>query len=714
MPHYYAANLDVRLHVSKSGETIENHTSLRGREWQRRIESLPTILEKGSKALLEHDLPCLEENSSLHFLGKDKNIPFRLVVVGRLKDYAAARGVINNKSHSVHPQAENAPQPIEHDNESQRTPSDSSLKLALYDSPRMGVKFTKRSTDDSDDDDNIAANALLVLVRLSSKCFDRSFDGKTIQDLKIDVFYNGELTHSRYIAGRDRSNPSKLIEIFSGRRVDRITEHGWCIENHGRSSAKSKDVRNRKPQSETSSTRNTAAGLPDWKILCKKMIYEADEYAVRPCGSRCPTADYLESLASMSMPTEFTKHGCMVTGVIDVCISLGTGKKFPPEAGYLVRPERLFDPSAQERPTIKRISTLVSSPQVLTPISFSNPQSFPEIKEPQHYKSKALMTAQITKCSKYVRAQVMTEHDGAATSRRPLEHVRRTGENTGKNASTSIPFSVGSPDLIITASSPDEQGFEYLDHVRNIKELPCDVDQDAIPSTIDVHTPASPLYTLTSVRNKTPKPSKISSSSVDRKCRHGGHPGVIPSIDDYQAFQTSLSPLSSNEPGNKRRKVENDPEVVSGSDTRIEKKFIIERRVTMAAQSSLVSLHPMPPSGGSRTNHSTPIRNGGTELLGTGGKVTATTRTIGPDGTVAPTPINVTLEEATKVSDELDVVGRSDPKNVEEKRPRKTERKTEQREKMDPLEVKSAVGYEGYRPLKPGMSDQLSLARWTR
>ena len=657
MPHYYAANLDIRLHISKSGVTTEDYTSCRGREWQKCIGSMPTILDRRSEALFEHDLPCLEGDSSLHFLGKDKNVPCRIVAVSCPEDNAGTYSILDNKDNLDQSSEEIASRPIEHDAALQCSRPDLSLEHALCDSTRKGVQFTQPSTDDSHDDAPTASNALIILVRLSPKCFDRSFIGKTTQDLKIDVFYNGELTHSRYIAGRDRSNPSKLIEFFSGRRVDRITEHAWTFESHERSLAKSKDARNGQQQSETSSTPNAAAGILDWMILCKKMIREADKYAIRPCGSRCPTADYLESLASMSKPYEFTQHGCMVTGVIDVCISLGSGKKFPPEAGYLVKPARLLEPKAQEGVTTKRTLALVSSPQVLTPSSFSNSQSVLGIKERQDYKSKTLENAEVVKSLRYGSPQVMIQQATAVGSSTPLEHIEEIGQITRKNELTNLPSDIAFTDPVVNSSSPDQRDLDCSDHVHNMKELSCDVDQIAIPSTDHACMMVSPWATLASGRNKIQKQSKVSSSSDS----------------------------ASQETGTKRRKIANDLGIISHSNMRAGQEFNLDSRNTVAAPSNLIN------------------------------EVTVATGAI-RSGIVAPTPaislapVTVTSGEVTKANGEVDVVVRHEPKDSKEK----NQKQQEQGAGRDSLEIKSAIGYRGYRPLKPGMSGSLSSTRYAR
>lgn len=324
-------------------------------------------------------MPCLEEESSLHFLGRDKNVPFKMVSVKNNRlDFNCLRSHITAKGGNKDDETEEGAAfqdrsetksdktQLPHYSDSKSAGGDVQVSTSSQQKQTYGVdntaagngntlesqhtasrSRTRSSTPHSCHQvlkdaqmvvrgDTLVPQALSLAVKLSMSCFDRSINRENIQDLKIEVFLDGELTHSRYIASRDRFQAGKSIELFSGSRIDRNIELAWTLK-HYRCHAV--------PDSEDSTNNGWEAQTTDsaaiWSHLCEKLRCTANTYQVDAEGHQSPTADYLESLAGLSRPILLGTHDCSLLSVIDVVISLGEGKKYPASSGYLTRPAKL-------------------------------------------------------------------------------------------------------------------------------------------------------------------------------------------------------------------------------------------------------------------------------------------------------------------------------------------------------------------------------------
>lgn len=379
MPHYHAADLDVRLLTMSLADTIKNPATTSRSTWQSLIDRTAAQLVQDSDTLLERDVPCFEEESSLHFLGRDKNVPFKMVFVtnkqsgskGPRSHITAKRG---NKDDETEVEAAFRDR-TEAQSDKTQLPHCSGSKSAVgyiqvpassqqkqtYDVDKTAAgngntlesrhtrprSRTRSSTPHSSHQalkdaqmvvrgDTLAPQALSLAVKLSMSCFDRSINGENIQDLKIEVFLDGELTHSRYIASRDRFQAGKSIELFSGSRIERNVEFAWTLKHH-----RCHTVSDSGDSTHKGWGAQVPGGAAAWSGLCEKLRCTADTYQVNAEGHQSPTADYLESLAGLSRPILSGTHDCSLLSVIDVVISLGEGKKYPAFSGYLTRPAKL-------------------------------------------------------------------------------------------------------------------------------------------------------------------------------------------------------------------------------------------------------------------------------------------------------------------------------------------------------------------------------------
>ena len=80
-----------------------------------------------------------------------------------------------------------------------------------------------------------------------------------------------------------------------------------------------------------------------WSAVSKHILVEADAVGREISGDRRVTGQYLESLASLTMPPEVSQMeegDCLAFGVIDVVVSWGSGHKNGPDTAYLTKPTR--------------------------------------------------------------------------------------------------------------------------------------------------------------------------------------------------------------------------------------------------------------------------------------------------------------------------------------------------------------------------------------
>ncbi len=185
--------------------------------------------------------------------------------------------------------------------------------------------------------------ALTLSVFLSAKSFlSACRRPKRPQDIKIDVFFNGELAGSAFIAARYKGDPplsKELAHRFSGTRINHVIEQPWVIVPPGQHPDGS--LRRSKR------SRASMGGAQErWNQIGAALRVEADKQGFDKYGSRSAVGEYLASLAEMDMPQglkKLQKSGGPKLGFIDVVLSLGHGKKVGPECGFVSRPTSMRD-----------------------------------------------------------------------------------------------------------------------------------------------------------------------------------------------------------------------------------------------------------------------------------------------------------------------------------------------------------------------------------
>ncbi len=188
-------------------------------------------------------------------------------------------------------------------------------------------------------------HALCLTVFLSTASFLQSYDQKlkktVYHDIKIDVYFNGELCGSSFIPERHRGKTYHMTEHivrFSGRRIGRLLEKPWIIVPTGQN-----------PDGSLSENRRILKGSYSganarWEAISKTLGAEADRIGQDKHGEFPILADYLSTLAKLHMPREveeMQKAGYPKYGLIDVVVITGKGQKDGASSPALTEPTSL-------------------------------------------------------------------------------------------------------------------------------------------------------------------------------------------------------------------------------------------------------------------------------------------------------------------------------------------------------------------------------------
>ena len=152
---------------------------------------------------------------------------------------------------------------------------------------------------------------------------------------------------------------SEHIVRFTGQRIGRLVEKPWIIIPPGQNPDGS-------PRYYYGSGKEAFAGArPRWRTLADALMVEADNAGRNPIGERSVLGEYLESLASLTMPFEvesMQRAGNAKFGVLDVVITWGRGSKDDAAHPYLSAPTPI------RLKGVKPVQALVSIDQTPEPI----------------------------------------------------------------------------------------------------------------------------------------------------------------------------------------------------------------------------------------------------------------------------------------------------------------------------------------------------------
>ncbi|MCJ1379149.1 hypothetical protein MMC17_002249 [Xylographa soralifera] len=309
---------------------------------------LPTATNKSSFAdsIMADDLSSDDQTSMLSAMGEDESLDREQESIISDVEASTAHGKkIDLEYHSRlagHDEAVS---------KSQKSPQISSL---------YSDQTTKHRIPSFQD---LKPQALCLTVQLSKKSFLPNpypqIKKLRALDIKIDIYYNGELCTSCYVPERLRSESSiaELTQRFGGRRVDRLLERPWIIVPSGQNADGSLREHRRGKGGGT-------GALQRWKAVSHILQGEAERGGRNKWGDLSILGDYLKSLSMLEMPKEvedFQKGGGVRYGIIDVVLTAGHGKKDNPESGYLSGPARMRTSGLRET----GLETMLKTPKSL-------------------------------------------------------------------------------------------------------------------------------------------------------------------------------------------------------------------------------------------------------------------------------------------------------------------------------------------------------------
>jgi len=178
-----------------------------------------------------------------------------------------------------------------------------------------------------------------VVVELKKKAFESLQDNKiTRKDLKIEVFFNGELADCVMVPERDGCDSEDLKILFTGRRTEYQVERPWVVVPHVQ------EPDGTIKQFTKSKTKATSL-QEQWGEIAIALLNEAFLRREEEPDNEPPSSNYLAAVSQLEMPEKLNdlhKPGNRKMGIIDVVVTMGVGKKKGPETRYICEPERMI------------------------------------------------------------------------------------------------------------------------------------------------------------------------------------------------------------------------------------------------------------------------------------------------------------------------------------------------------------------------------------
>ena len=183
-------------------------------------------------------------------------------------------------------------------------------------------------------DSQPVSKGLMLMVQVEEMSFLQTYGTENeYLDLKIDVFFNGDLCASSYITERARRHNSvkeDLVHYYSGLRVHNRKERPWILipTEHNPGDIPERSAREARKAEERLAWINRALSQ-----------YASDHRHAN--GKLSKLGVYLKNLSKQCFPEEarpYLKSSLTKFGVIDVIVTAGNGKKDPSWANKLDKP----------------------------------------------------------------------------------------------------------------------------------------------------------------------------------------------------------------------------------------------------------------------------------------------------------------------------------------------------------------------------------------
>ncbi|KAL1640882.1 hypothetical protein SLS58_006497 [Diplodia intermedia] len=269
---------------------------------------------KNGHVLKESNIPLAGDSNPLHLLGGDDYMPFFFVRAGEdLRHVPATR-----EARAFHPD-----------------PTRNAIYARILGpDPAAAIKIPQ---------------SLALRVELSKQSFLKT--DKPADDIRIDVLFNGQLTHSTMWPRRfyqEERKAGHLSSIFSGLRFHWMLERAWVIVPPGQDP----DGSRRRPVASSDTLEDR------WEKIQKEVLKEASARNLDKNGNRPVVAKYLMEVAKLAMPEElktWSEPRGQAFGIIDVVLSYGRGAKDTPAKTYLSEPTRMRSSKFKEKEKVKPV-----------------------------------------------------------------------------------------------------------------------------------------------------------------------------------------------------------------------------------------------------------------------------------------------------------------------------------------------------------------------
>ncbi|KAI7262427.1 hypothetical protein KC352_g9748, partial [Hortaea werneckii] len=379
MPTYYSLGVTATLSVAPLADSLSTVVELKGGDEQRKdARRIEDVMANG-RVLPEKPLPSPGQKGPQQFLGADQDMPFMMVLAGdtlkgtfksnrnasvsESSDAAAAAAMVMLASGQQHQHSYSTRSTQKSDTETSRPARQASDESKPSSSGKSGTKredrgevtfslpYRTRSIQQAPSTLRNAADpqALCLTIETFNESFlpasDRSGrssngkNGRNNKALKVEVFINGQLASVSFVNRRGSAveyNKNKIQ--FQGTRIHRQSEKPWVYTGNAKMQVgqDSNDDTN-----DSLFVDEASKGNERWTKINAALEQEALARGRNDAGDMPPSAEFLQALSELKVPQSV--EGNESIGIIDVIVTVGTGKKYGPEHGYLSEPSRMDD-----------------------------------------------------------------------------------------------------------------------------------------------------------------------------------------------------------------------------------------------------------------------------------------------------------------------------------------------------------------------------------
>lgn len=529
MPTYFARSSKVTLSIANLAKTTDpGPLDHRDAQTRNRLQTATSEISNGT-VLKEMPIYTQDDRSHIRFLGEHRDMPFFMVRTGEYSLDSETHGRTVEDSSTLFPPASSTsscdsvalirsgtayssfttPTPklatdLAHSLEASREEEDGISHTTPVNHKSREPELTLSNIPQSRSTIIPEPHALTLTVFLSKssflKTYDRTLERYVTQDVKIDVFFNGELCASTYVPERYRgyaNQQTELTQRFSGRRISRLAQRPWVLVP-ARVDGEGASGKNRRSTDGDSAKQR-------WEALSSALSVEAGKWGPNGYGELPVIGDYLTSLAKLEMPPEVKElqtSGSPNFGILDVVIIHGKGQKDDSSAAYLSEPTRLrvkefvphtaADIRCDQKPAIQPLKISCST------LAASVPRQRPKINADAQISAQKLSPLKPRSFSgnsggpeggSFIRPRAPSAAPSAIKRRR----------------SSTIPFT----------QTPDQHAVEPKGTTRRYRTLMADFRGTRLSSS-PVSYPSDPLYdlSLASVGVQTPRWSSLSAAVV--------------------------------------------------------------------------------------------------------------------------------------------------------------------------------------------------------